>query len=78
LIYSIVKVIYFYAESESGGRKERAECHLRRGDGFRNEEMRVLRGVVYMTKSSDPRTENWGDTAGGCVPGGQVSFTFVT
>ena len=24
------------------------------------EEMRVLRGVVYMTKSSGPRTEPWG------------------
>ena len=22
--------------------------------------MRVLRGVVYMTKSSGPRTESWG------------------
>ena len=29
----------------------------------------MLRGVVYMTKSSGPRTEPKGDTAGGCVPG---------
>ena len=46
--------------SESEGRKEKAECHLRRGGGLGNEEMRVLRGVVYMTKSSGPRTEPWG------------------
>ena len=46
--------------SVSEGRKEKAECHLRRGDGLGNEEMRVLRGVVYMTKSSGPRTEPWG------------------
>ena len=39
--------------------------------------MRVLRGVVYMTKSGGPRTEPWG-TSGGCVPGGQVGFTFNT
>jgi len=42
------------------GRKERAECHLRTGDGLGNKrKMRVLRGVVYMTKSSGPRTEPW-------------------
>jgi len=40
--------------------------------------MRVLRGVVYMTKSSGPRTEPLGDTAGGSVPGGQVGLTFYT
>ena len=50
-----------WSRSESEGRKEKAECHLRRGDGLENkEEMRVLRGVVYMTKSSGPRTEPWG------------------
>ena len=36
------------------------------------EEMSVLRGVVYMTKSSGPRTA-LGDAAGG-----QVGFTFYT
>ena len=41
--------------------------------------MRALRGVVYMTKSSGPRTElALGDTAGGSVPGGQVGFTLYT
>ena len=47
--------------SEPEGRKEKAECHLHRGNGLREqEEMRVLRGVMYMTKSSGPRTEPWG------------------
>ena len=36
--------------------------------------MRVLTGVVDMTKSSGPRTA-LGDNAGGSVPGGQVGFT---
>jgi len=39
--------------------------------------MRVLRGEVYMMKSKVPR-KALGDTAGGCVPGRQVSFTFDT
>ena len=48
-----------WSRSESEGRIERAECHLHRW--FREqEEIRMLRGVVYMTKSSGPRTEPWG------------------
>jgi len=47
-----------WSRSDSKGRKEKVECHLRRGDGLGNKsKMRVLRGVVYMTKSSGPRTE---------------------
>ena len=62
-----------WSRSESEATKERAECHLRTGE---QEEMRVLRGVVYMTKSGGPR--QLGDTAGGCVPRREASFTYDT
>jgi len=57
-------VISAGVESESEGRIERAECYLHHLNHHpcrwwlrEQEEMRVLRGVVYMTKSSGPRTE---------------------
>ena len=37
--------------------------------------MKVLRGVVYMTKSSGPRTEPWGTPQEDVY---QVGFTFYT
>ena len=39
--------------------------------------MRVLRGVVYMTKSSGPRTKPWGHRRKMCIRK-QVGFTFDT
>jgi len=64
--------------SRKEGRKERAECHLRRGDGLRNkrkwgylEEWCTWRRVVDQGQSL-------GDTTGGCVPGRQISFRFDT
>ena len=56
-----------WSRSESEGRKERAECHLHRGDGLGNkrkwgywEERCTWRRVVDQGQSL-------GDTAGGCV-----------
>jgi len=43
---------------------------------FREEKMRVLRGVVYMPKSKGPRSEPWGHRRRICTaPGTQVTFT---
>ena len=44
-------------------KRRRAEYHLRKGGGrgkLEREEIRVLRGVVYMTNSRGPRTDPWG------------------
>ena len=43
-----------------GEKRRRAEYHLRKGGGRGKKEIRVMRGVVYMTKSRGPRTDPWG------------------
>jgi len=43
------------------GRKGRVVCRQHTSGDFKDtDEMRVLSGVVYMTKSRGPRTEPWG------------------
>ena len=67
-----------WSRSESEGRIERAECHLHRGGGLGN------KGNEDAERSGVHDEEQWtkdralGDTAGGCVPGRQVSHTFDT
>ena len=61
------------------GRIERAECH-RGGEVV----VKGTRGNEGAEKSGVHDEEEWtkdralGDTAGGCVPGRQVSYTFDT
>jgi len=45
------------SQSSVGGKRKRAECHMHKGGGQWKGEMRVLGGVVYMTKSRGLRTE---------------------
>ena len=40
-----------------GWKEKKVEYHLHKGGGLESEEIRVLSGVVYMTKSRGPRTE---------------------
>ena len=42
------------------GRKGRVVCRQHTSGDLRTDEIRVLSGVVYMTKSRGPRTEPWG------------------
>jgi len=70
------RALWRWSILESKGMIERAECHLHRGGGLGNkrkwgwwEEWCTWRRVVDQGQSL-------GDTAGGCVPGRQVSFTF--
>jgi len=42
------------------GRRGSVMCHLRKGGDRRTDEMKVLSGVEYMTKTGWLRTEPWG------------------
>ena len=42
------------------GRKGRVVCRQHTSGDLGTDEMRVLSGIVYMTKSRGPRTEPWG------------------
>ena len=42
------------------GRKGRVVCRQHTSGDLRTYEIRVLSGVVYMTKRKGPRTEPWG------------------
>ena len=42
------------------GWKGRVVCRQHISGDLRTDEMKVLSGVVYMTKSRGPRTEPWG------------------
>ena len=47
------------SQSYEDGRRKKVEYHLHKGGGLdrESEKIRVLSGVVYMTKSRGPRTE---------------------